>query len=193
MLQRALRHRWLVIFISLSLLIASLTLLPLIGSEFLPPSDEGEIRIVGEMEVGTRIDLLDKQTRLIEQIVFPAVPETVSSVTRVGTGWRNTNPNGEIRLSLTPAKNRERSNVEIAAELRRLLDGKIPGMKIRVRAPQGQFILQRILGGDQGLTVEVKGFDLATLDTLAERAGNQWYYRRRNKSQRRSSPTGYSH
>ena len=40
-------------------------------------------------------------------------------------------------------------------------------MNVRVRAPQGQFLLDRILGGDEGLTVEVRGFDLFTLDTLA--------------------------
>jgi hydrophobic/amphiphilic exporter-1 (mainly G- bacteria), HAE1 family len=171
LLQYALHHRWQVIFLSISILAASMALFPFIGSEFLPPSDEGEVRVVGEMEVGTRIDLLDRQTRMIEEIVFPAVPETISSVTRVGTGWRNTNPNGEIRLALAPAKQRQRSNTQIAADLRRLLEGKIPGMKIRVRAPQGQFILERILGGDQGLTVEVKGFNLATLDRLAEQAG----------------------
>src|SRR5690606_9473864 len=46
--------------------------------------------------------------------------------------------------------------------------GKIAGMKIRVRAPQGQFLLERILGGEEGLTVEVRGFRLDTLDTLAK-------------------------
>jgi HAE1 family hydrophobic/amphiphilic exporter-1 len=44
-------------------------------------------------------------------------------------------------------------------------------MEIRTRAPQGQFLLARILGGDEGLTVEVRGFDLDTLDTLANRVG----------------------
>jgi multidrug efflux pump subunit AcrB len=28
----------------------------LIGTEFLPPSDEGEVRVTGEMDVGTRLD-----------------------------------------------------------------------------------------------------------------------------------------
>ena len=50
------------------------------------------------------------------------------------------------------------------------MDGSIPGMEIRVRAPQGQFILERILGSDEGLTVEIRGFDLATLDALARQA-----------------------
>lgn len=170
LLNAALQHRLLVVVLSTSLLVLSLLLFPLIGSEFLPPSDEGEVRVIGEMEVGTRIDLLDKQTRLMEELVFPAVPETVSSVTRIGAGWRNAKPNGEIRLSLTTAKQRQRSNTEIAVDLRKQLEGQIPGMKIRVRAPQGQFILERILGSDQGLTLEVRGFDLTTLNGLAEQA-----------------------
>jgi HAE1 family hydrophobic/amphiphilic exporter-1 len=42
-------------------------------------------------------------------------------------------------------------------------------MTIRTRAQQGQFVLERILGGEEGLTVEIRGFDLPTLDALAAR------------------------
>lgn len=171
LLNLCLQHRWLVIFISAVMLSASLMLLPYIGSDFLPPSDEGEVRVMGEMEVGTRIDLVDRQTKLMEEIVLPAVPETLSSVTQVRAGGRNARSTGEIRISLTPAKDRSRSNSEIAADLRKLLEGRIPGMTIRTRAPQGQFILERILGGDQGITVEIRGFDLTILDRIAEQAG----------------------
>jgi HAE1 family hydrophobic/amphiphilic exporter-1 len=123
------------------------------------------------MEIGTRLGLVDQQTRRIEEIVYPAVPETVSSVVSVGASGGNPNAasEGEIRLSLVPASQRERSNVEIAEDLRRRLAGKIPGMEIRTRAPQGQFLLERVLGADEGLTVEVRGFDLDTLDLLAHR------------------------
>ena len=93
-------------------------------------------------------------------------------VVRVGaTGWRaNAGSEGEIRLSLVPAAQRDRSNLAIAEDLRRRLAGRVPGMEVRVRAPQGQFILDRILGGDEGLTVEIRGYDLATLDALTGRA-----------------------
>jgi HAE1 family hydrophobic/amphiphilic exporter-1 len=123
------------------------------------------------MEVGTRLDLLDRQARRMEGIVYPAVPETVSSTISIGaSGFRPGNASrAEIRLSLTPAAERERSNKEIAADLRRRLEGQIPGMTVRTRAPQGQFLLERLLGGDEGVTVEVRGFDLATLDALAAR------------------------
>ncbi len=154
---------------ALVILAASLLLLPFIGTEFLPPSDEGEVRVTGEMEIGTRLDLVDQQTRNMEKIVYQAVPETVSSVVSVGaSGWQAERCR-QVRDPPVPvaSRQRQRSNTEIADDLRRQLNGKIPGMAIRTRAPQGQFLLERILGGDEGLTVEVRGFDLETLDLLA--------------------------
>jgi len=167
-----LRHRVTTVMLALIVLSASLLLVPFIGSEFLPPSDEGEVRVTGKMEIGTRLALVDRQTRIMEKIVQTAVPEAVASVVSVGaSGWRaDAGSEGEIRMSLTPANQRERSNTAVAHDLRRRLEGRIPGMEIRVRAPQGQFILDRLLGGDEGLTIEIYGYDLATLHALAERA-----------------------
>jgi len=172
LLRRVLDHRLVTVFAAAAALGVSLLLLPLIGSEFLPPSDEGEVRVAGKMEIGTRLDLVDRQTRIMEQIVQPAVPEIVSSVVSIGaSGWRaNAGSEGEINMSLLPAAQRKRSNVQIAQDLRRLLDGRVPGMDIRVRAPQGQFLLDRLLGGDEGLTIEIRGHELATLDALAASA-----------------------
>ncbi len=173
LLQTVLAHRFLTVALACLLLASSLLLLPLIGSEFLPPSDEGEVRVSGEMEIGTRLELLDLQARKMEDLVYAAVPEAVSSVISIGSsGWRPSDAaKAEIRMSLLPAAQRERSNVAIANDLRQRLEGQIPGMKIRTRAPQGQFLLQRILGGDEGLNVEVRGFNLETLDMLAAQAG----------------------
>jgi len=100
---------------------------------------------------------------------YAAVPEAVSSVVSVTTsGTRGSaKAKGEIRLSLVPAAERDHSNTQIAEELRRRLEGAIPGMQIRTRAPQGQFLLERILAAEEGVTVEVRGFDLDLLDALA--------------------------
>lgn len=163
LLRKALTHRKTVIISAVGLLVLSVFLVPFIGTEFLPPSDEGEVRVSGEMEVGTRLELVDRQTRLMESIVYPAVPEAVSTVASVREN------EGDIRISLVPASQRDRSNVEIAADLRKKLEGRIPGMEIRTRAPQGQFLLDRIIGGSEGVTVEIRGFDLDTLETLSLR------------------------
>ncbi len=164
-----LSHRLQTVLLAAAILCASLLLLPFIGTEFLPPSDEGEVRVTGEMEVGTRLELVDEQTQRMERIVYAAVPEAVSSVVSVGaSGWNPAaSSQGQISLALSPATKRSRSNVEIADDLRQRLTGNIPGMDVRTRAPQGQFLLDRLLGADEGLTIEIRGFDLFALDALA--------------------------
>jgi HAE1 family hydrophobic/amphiphilic exporter-1 len=169
LLRWVLRHRLVTVGSAFVILAATSLLAPMIGSEFLPPSDEGEVRVSGEMEVGTRLELLDQQMRRLEELVYPAVPEKVSAVSSGGaSGWNpSAGATADLRLSLTPAAQRERSNTQIAADLRKMLAGKIAGMEVRTRAPQGQFLLERLLGGDEGLTVEVRGYELDTLELLA--------------------------
>ncbi len=164
LLHLVLRHRGAAILAALATLGGSLLLLPFIGTEFLPPSDEGEVRISGEMEVGMKLDIVNQQTLKMESIVYPAVPEAVASGASAEEGGE-----ASIRISLVPAKDRTRSNTEIADDLRKRLEGQIAGMEVRVTAPQGQFLLDRILGGDEGLTVEIRGFEIETLDVLANR------------------------
>ena len=168
LLQTVLHMRLLTVAVTLALLGSSFLLLQHIGSELLPPSDEGEVRIDGEMEIGTRITLVDELSRLVEATVNEHVPEKVSWVTSVGAPRRGGSfSRMNMRVSLSPAAQRTRSNEDIANDLRDLLSDAVPGMTIRTRAPQGQFLLNRLLGGDDGLTVEIRGFDLATLNHLA--------------------------
>ncbi len=172
LLRWVIRHRIAVILATLVIFALTLPLFTRLGSEFLPPSDEGEVRVTGEMETGTRLDIIDRQTQILEAAVREAVPERIAWVTRVGAGGRNPSDaaTGEIRIALSPAAERARSNTEIANDLRARLADKVPGMTVRTRAPQGQFILERIIGGDDGLTVEVRGFDLDALAELTRRA-----------------------
>lgn len=136
LLRFVLRHRVATVAFTLILLTSSVFLYPQLGSEFLPPSDEGEVRITGEMEVGTRLELVDARAREMEDIIFPAIPEAVASVTSVGNSWRSGGATvANFRISLNPASQRDRSNTEVAADLRKRLDNTIPGMKIRSRAP----------------------------------------------------------
>jgi len=165
LLHAALRHRWITVGASLLALGLSLLLVPQLGTEFMPPSDEGEVRVSGEMDVSTRLDLVDQATRVMERVVTDAVPEARASVTSV-SGNR-----GRIQMSLVPAAGRDRSNQQVADDLRERLAGVVPGMKVRVNAPQGQFLLERIVGGNHtGLTVEARGYDRDTLAALSDAA-----------------------
>jgi len=174
LLGAVLRRPWITVAAAFLLVMASTVLLRHIGSEFLPPSDEGEVRIDAEMEVGTRLALVDELSRRIEDIVDEAVPERVSWVTSVGSSRQGGSfSRMDMRISLVPAAERARSNTEIANDLRRRLTGAIPGMTVRTRAPQGQFILNRLLGSDDGFTIEVRGYDLEILDQLSRQLAEE--------------------
>ncbi len=165
LLQTALRHRPTVLWGALLALLGSLLLAPMIGTELMPPTDEGEVRIEGEMEVGTRLELVDAIARDMEAIVVSAVPEMTANVVEVTSGRL------EMDLSVGPANQRARSNSEIAADLRERLSGRFAGMEVRVEAREGQFLLNRLLGGgDSGIEIEVRGYELPVLRVLAQQA-----------------------
>jgi HAE1 family hydrophobic/amphiphilic exporter-1 len=84
LLHTALRHRVLVVVGATMTLGATLMLAKYIGAELMPASDEGEVRVEVEMQVGTRLDLLDRKFKVIEQIVNENVPEIRSVVVNVG-------------------------------------------------------------------------------------------------------------
>ncbi|MEM1097200.1 MAG: efflux RND transporter permease subunit [Planctomycetota bacterium] len=174
LLSRSLRNRALVVLSAIALLLGSALLVPWIGSEFLPASDEGELRVNGEMDVGMRLSLVDQQTRRLEAATLREVPEAMSWIVNVGaSGWDpNAGSRGSISLRLMPATQRDRSNLQIADDLREKLVGTIPGMDVRVRAPSGQNVLNRVLPGGGGVRVEVRGPELDTLAALARRAAD---------------------
>ncbi len=170
LLHLALNHRLAVAVLALALLGGSLLLIPLVGTELMPQADEGEVRVDVEMDVGTRLAVLDGVFRPIEEIVAREVPEARNTIAALGgTAWRAGGTHaGHLRVSLVPQSQRRRSSEELAATLRRRLAG-IPGATIRTRAGQGLFLLRRLGGGTERIEVEIRGYDLETADALAQR------------------------
>jgi HAE1 family hydrophobic/amphiphilic exporter-1 len=167
-LHLALDNRAFVVVIAVLILVASLMLIPYVGVELMPSTDEGEVRVDGEMQVGTRLDLMDEKFLFIEGIVDDAVPEIENVVTSVGgSRWRGRGGHtGSIRISLKPQSQRSRPSEQISAELRRKLSN-IPGMIIRCRAGQGLFIFRLGTSGADRVQIEVRGHDLKMADMLA--------------------------
>ncbi len=166
-LQYALVHRARVLIGAAFILILSLLMISFIGVELMPQGDEGEVRVYGDLEVGTRLSLTDEKFKYIDKVVTGEVPEIKSMVTSIG-GWSETHE-GSIRISLVPQSERSRSSEEIAQELRKRLSG-IPGMSIRTRAGTGMFtrMLAGRGGGSERIEIEIRGFDLNIADNLAK-------------------------
>jgi len=165
LLHFSLNHRLAVAGGAALLLIGSLLLIPLVGTELMPQSDEGEVRVDLEMEVGTRVGVVDEAMQEVEALAARAVPETESVVATAGGGSSHT---GDLRISLAPQVRRDRSSEEIAAALRPLLAG-VPGATIRTRAGQGLFLLRRLAGGSERVEVEIYGYNLETASAIAQK------------------------
>jgi len=165
----ALSHRILITGCALLVLGGSILLAKYIGVELMPSSDESEVRVNGEMQVGTRLDLVDEKFKEIEQIVRQSVPELKSMVTSIGgSAWRSRGSHvGDLRIALKNQSERKRSSEQIAADLRKKLKN-IPGMMIRTRAGQGLFILRMGTSSQDKVEVEIRGHDLDTAALLAE-------------------------
>ncbi len=171
LLHLCLNHAGTVIAVTILILAASVALIPLVGVEFMPTTDEGEVRVDAEMEVGTRLEILGEKFKQIEAIVSREVPEAKNVVTSIGgSGWRSRGSHaGRMQIALKPRAERLRSSEQIAADLREKLMG-IPGVTIRTRAGQGLFILRIFSGGDtEKVQLEIRGYDLETADILAQR------------------------
>ncbi len=163
----SLRHRFLVIVGVILALAGSLYLYPMIGIEFMPESDESEVRVDVEMEIGTRLELVQEKFALIDKIIRKNIPELKSTVVSIGgTPWRPSGTHtGEMRIVLQPVTMRNRSSQQIAADLRKKLSN-IPGSTIRVKAGQGFFLLR--MGSDtEKVQIEIRGHDLEISDALA--------------------------
>ncbi|MBN2093400.1 efflux RND transporter permease subunit [candidate division KSB1 bacterium] len=170
LLQWALSHRRVVVLVTLGLFIVSVFLVRIIGIELMPAADEGEVRVDLEMAVGTRLELLDKASLLVEETVRQNVSEMVSMQARVGGGgFRSSGGHtGEIRVSLVPKDQRKRSSEQIANDLRRILKD-IPGLTIRTRTAQALFVMRLGSGSSENVSVEVRGYDLHTAQELAKK------------------------
>ncbi len=170
LLHFSLNHRMFVTILALITFALSIVLIPFVGTELMPASDESEVRVNVEMEVGTKLSLLDQTFGPIEEIVKQEVPEAKSIVTRLGgSNWRASGSHvGEMRIALVPVQERKRSSEDIAAVLRSKLAG-IPGTTIRTRAGQGLFILRMVSGSSDQVQVEIRGYNLKTAEALAQR------------------------
>lgn len=164
----SLGHRRIIIASGTLLLLFSLALVPLVGTEFFPEVDSGVIRIDIERPIGTRVEETGKVMTAIEDIVYKQVPELQGSLLSWGygesggmgsiLGGEESSNTGWMMNKLTQKKYRQRSNKQIAAELKPLVSS-FAGTKVRFSTADP---LEGILFGGESkpLMIEVRGYDL---------------------------------
>jgi len=165
----SLHRRTQIVIGTVVLLAISVFLFRFVGKEYMPQTDEGEVSITVEMEVGTRLSVMDQKLKEVSALVKQYVPELDSIMESAGSGgWRGGANQGNITIKLVPKSKRTRSSQEIAADLSRKLSN-IPGAVIRARASSNQMMFgMRGGGGQERLQIEIRGYDLDVAQSLAE-------------------------
>ncbi len=171
MLHKALVHRPTVFATGFGLFVVAILLLPQIGFEFQPQTDEGEVTVDAELAVGSRIELTEAVLIGLEERIRQAVPEARMLITQAGGGGgfgNSSTHRGNVNVRLVPRDERTRSNEEISMQLRRDLSG-IPGVVVRARPSGGQQMRGMGGGGQDGrLSIEILGHDLEASKGIAQ-------------------------
>jgi hydrophobe/amphiphile efflux-1 (HAE1) family protein len=172
----ALGHRKRLVGAILVMAASAVALLPLIGTEFFPASDESQFIIRVRAPVGTRVEETERTVAKMEEIVratlkpgeFTSIVSTVGVPTgRSGLFSQNTGPHAaQLQVYLTNPDERKRKDTEIVAAIRPRLGGQFPGTTYQV---QFGGIVSRVInfGAQQPIEVEQLGYDLKDAQTVA--------------------------
>lgn len=176
-LKWSLIRRKTVLAIGVASLVAGVGLIPFIGSEFMPTSDQGQINVSISMPNGTELE----QTREAvtqAQAILSTIPEVKTIFTALGStnatrGNSASTSAGSFLLILSDQAERDRSTAEVTEEIRQKLN-RFPGARLRVSEAGGTTIPG--LGGGGGgqfgsaapISYAIRGNDEATLKDLAE-------------------------
>ncbi|CUT01989.1 hydrophobic/amphiphilic exporter-1, HAE1 family, partial [Candidatus Kryptonium thompsonii] len=174
----ALRHKAIVILTALVLFISSFILFRLVGFEFFPASDTGQIQVIAQLPVGTRIDETIKVGEQLQKIVAEEIPEKWRKYIfmRVGTteqgfatitGQVEGNNVVTVGARLVPLKERKVTVQELGAKIRERAK-LIPGIE-KFEISRGSDFQALLFGGGKPLTVEVVGYDLNLTAQVAEK------------------------
>jgi hydrophobe/amphiphile efflux-1 (HAE1) family protein len=155
-LERSMKTPWIVLFVGVAVLGASLVTASRIKQEFVPSQDQSRLAVKLTTATGADLTETDRLTARAEQILakHPELERILTSV-NVGTA--------QLSLTLVPPSKRKMTQMEFANTIRRELQG-IPGLRVAV-----QDLSQQGFAGQRGFPVEfsVRGSDWPTLVDLA--------------------------
>jgi len=169
LLRWALSWRKTLFALAAALFAGALYLGQFIGTELMAEGDQGEVRVRGELPVGTPLERSAQVLRQVGDLVSAEVPETAAIMGVAGPRGFYSSAGAnvlDVRIGLVELGQRQRSADDVAAALRRLLR-RIPDLKTRVRAGEKFWLFRMLRGGGERLAVNVLGYDLERSAQLA--------------------------
>lgn len=165
-LHYALRHKKVVIGVSVVMFLASLVVFSGLGRSFLPEFNEGSLTISAVSAAGTSLNQSNELGNLIERELL-SIPEVKTTSRRTGRGeldeHSQTTNSAEIDVNYTLGK---RSNEDFLIEVREKLAG-IPGIATTVGQPLGHRIDHMLSGTRANIAIKLFGTDLNKIYIIA--------------------------
>jgi HAE1 family hydrophobic/amphiphilic exporter-1 len=172
-LEWGLKHRKMLLSLIIIAFTGSLALIPLVGTEFFPEVDSGEVEVVLEMQQGTRVEVTAGTTEEMLKAVN-AIPEMQASYALAGQtkkgfltalGFEEGTNIGRIGGRLVEKEERSRHAKEIASELREQVM-KLPGVE-KFSASAVSAIQKAFLGGGRAISIDILGHDIEMTNKAA--------------------------
>jgi len=161
-LRWCLKWRKTTLMLALASFIGTFFLLPFVGAEFIPVTDNSEVTVTLETPTGSSLDYTASKIRQVHDTLTD-LPEVVSTYATVASGTsQNGNNTATIVVSMVPEAERTISPTEFAVTVRQRLS-VIPGAKVTVSAAAA-------LGGPSApISVSISGPSFDELDRISQR------------------------
>ncbi|MDH7500485.1 MAG: CusA/CzcA family heavy metal efflux RND transporter, partial [candidate division NC10 bacterium] len=174
LLRAALQHKVFTLTLPLLLLAATIALVPLLGTEFLPKMDEGSLLISSVILPGSSLQEADRIGVESEKVLL-RFPEVTSTYRRTGRAEASEHAHGinvsEIMVNLLPKEQRKRPLAEMLREMRKELS-QIPGVHFIFEQPVENKLTEMLTGLKGQLAIKIFGPDLQVLARKAEEVGD---------------------
>lgn len=168
------RNAKLSVLAALGLLIATFMSVKLLGTEFIPPLNEGALWVEAELPMSISLQsakqISDRMVKTLDG--FPEVKQTLSQIGRTNDG---TDPKGffnvQIQVDLKPKDEWKRKITE--DQLIQEMDEKlkvIPGIVFNYSQPIRDNVEEAVAGVNGALAIKIYGPDFKILDSLARKA-----------------------
>ena len=163
LLKLALRFRFITVIIAIASLFAALGLSKLIGTEFVPTPDKGEIRIQFETPVDASLEYTQAKLHQVDQIIRQ-FPDVVSTYGVVNSGVDSGKNRAGLGVTLKPKQQRNKDLNALNNEFRDRLQ-TVAGIRVTsVAAAQDS-----VSGGQKPIMISIKGTDLNELQKISDR------------------------
>ncbi|MFH1226393.1 MAG: efflux RND transporter permease subunit [Planctomycetota bacterium] len=174
LLEWVLHHKKATIIVAVLVLAGSASLYPLLGTEFIPEEDSGDLRATVELAVGKKMEesvrVGTEVQKVFEEVCGKDLVAIYNRAGSIGMGGAMMGMKEGLNIVMIGAKlvkvnQRQRSDKEMASQIRKKIV-KIPGI-VKMDVKTGDPIGSMMTSAGKSLSVEIYGNDMVKTDQVA--------------------------